>query len=235
MKMIDTTSANWAWQQDLPGSQKLVLLALALNTPVTIEWLAQKCGQSRSTTKRALHELETRRLITVERRAPQTSLYSLPELAKVQNDPVKVQNDPVRVQNDLLPKKPRNEPSPEQVETLYQAYPRHVGKPTALKAIAAALKVEAVKKDLGLPFPALLDKVRLYARSRAAAIAKEPEERKYTPHPATWFNQQRYKDDPAEWGINLAQDAQSNRRLKRLKAEDEAYHKGIKDLINHTQ
>lgn len=80
---------------------------------------------------------------------------------------------------------------PEQVQAvneLYQSYPRKVGKEAALKAIAKAIKK--------VPSDQLLKATRDYA----AATARWPEDAKqFIPHPATWFNQGRYEDDPKEW------------------------------------
>ena len=75
-------------------------------------------------------------------------------------------------------------------EAVYEAYPRKVGKADALKAIARTLKAGAVTADT------LLTKVQAYA----AAVATWPEaDRKFVPHPATWFNRGSFDDDPATW------------------------------------
>lgn len=71
-------------------------------------------------------------------------------------------------------------------EKVYTLYPRKVGKPSAIKAIIRASK----ETD----FPVLCEKTEAYSK---ACIGKDPQ---YIPHPATWFNQQRYNDDPATWG-----------------------------------
>ena len=74
-------------------------------------------------------------------------------------------------------------------EDIYAAYPRKVAKKDALKAICNAMKTAGREK--------LLVATKRYA----AAMAKCPlEDRKYIPHPATWFNRGSYDDDPAEWG-----------------------------------
>lgn len=73
-------------------------------------------------------------------------------------------------------------------ERVYEAYPRHVGRTAALKAIESAFKA--------MPYDQLLAKVTAYAQ----AVQKwPPAERQYIPHPSTWFNQGRYADDPREW------------------------------------
>jgi len=70
-------------------------------------------------------------------------------------------------------------------EAIYQEYPRKVSKPEAIAAIKKALKTISAEK--------LIEKVKAYAQ----AIAWK--DRQFIPHPATWFNKERWKDDPAEW------------------------------------
>lgn len=71
---------------------------------------------------------------------------------------------------------------------LYAAYPRHIGKKAALKAIAKALEV------------APLEKVEAAVnRFKFCTDRWRREDRTFIPHPATWFNEGRYDDDPAEW------------------------------------
>ena len=72
-----------------------------------------------------------------------------------------------------------------QAMTIYAAYPRKVGRGAAIKAISKALKI--------VPFDELLEAVEMYARSR------DGQERQFTPHPSTWFNQERWTDDRSEW------------------------------------
>lgn len=73
-----------------------------------------------------------------------------------------------------------------QVEEIYQAYPRKVGKQAALTAIRAAV-------NRGTTPEYLLEATTEYARSR------EGKEQSFTPHPATWYQQGRYDDDRADW------------------------------------
>lgn len=63
---------------------------------------------------------------------------------------------------------------------IYEAYPRHVAKQPALKAIAKALQK--------MPFEPLLAKTRDY-NQHCKATKKDPQ---YIPHPATWFGQERF-------------------------------------------
>jgi hypothetical protein len=37
-----------------------------------------------------------------------------------------------------------------------------------------------------------------------------PDDRKYVPHPATWFNGGRYEDDPSTWARSAAQPNQGH-------------------------
>jgi len=71
--------------------------------------------------------------------------------------------------------------APDAIE-IYAAYPKHVGRPTALKAIDAALKK--------IPAADLLAKTKAYAASIAGW-----KEKRFIPNPATWFNQERWNDD----------------------------------------
>jgi len=71
--------------------------------------------------------------------------------------------------------------SPEELESVYQEYPRKIGKPEALKAITKALQKIEIED--------LRAKVRNYAQSRAG------QDQQFTPYPATWFNQERWNDE----------------------------------------
>ncbi len=84
------------------------------------------------------------------------------------------------------------------LERVYKAYPRQVGKAKALEAIRKAVKHLQTGRDwpkLTAPDALCLlhEKVRRYARSPAGNAGD------YTPHPATWFNGMRYLDDEREW------------------------------------
>lgn len=81
-------------------------------------------------------------------------------------------------------------PTTDVVEEIYSAYPKHVGKKSALKAIAKVLAEQSIDAET------LLQKTKDYA----AAVATWPSEKlEYRPDPASWFNGGRYDDDPAEW------------------------------------
>lgn len=70
-----------------------------------------------------------------------------------------------------------------QILSIWEAYPKKVGKAPALKAIKAALKK--------VPAEELLSAVKKYATQRHGKDAQ------FTAHPATWFNQERWSDEDA--------------------------------------
>ncbi len=67
---------------------------------------------------------------------------------------------------------------------IYCAFPLKVGKPAALRAIKNALSKT--------PFDELLYKTKAFAMARNGDVA-------FCPNPSTWFNQERYNDDPETW------------------------------------
>ncbi|HEX2972656.1 MAG TPA: hypothetical protein VHP11_10005 [Tepidisphaeraceae bacterium] len=90
----------------------------------------------------------------------------------------------------------------EDMQRIYDAYPRKVGKAAALKAIAKALAIIKTRPNKPAdPVRWLLERVESFAKSPAG------QQGKYTPHPATWFNQGRYDDDSNEWNSNNAKTA----------------------------
>ena len=80
---------------------------------------------------------------------------------------------------------PRKAEANTQAEAIYQVYPRRVKKPEALNAIRKAMSSHA--PDF------LLERTQAYA----AAIGWQ--ERNFIPHPATWFNNEQFNDDPEDW------------------------------------
>ena len=82
--------------------------------------------------------------------------------------------------------------SKEQLESIYQAYPRHVKKAVALKAIENALK-KIAERGTRDPVGWLLDRVKKFAGSNAGQKGE------FTPHPSSWMNGEQYDDDDREW------------------------------------
>ncbi len=73
----------------------------------------------------------------------------------------------------------------ESVDAIYAAYPLKVGKPKALVAIRGAIA-------RGTSADALLAKTKEFSAARGDDL-------RYCPHPSTWFNQDRFNDDPKTW------------------------------------
>lgn len=73
--------------------------------------------------------------------------------------------------------------SPASLE-IYQAYPLKKAKPAAIRAINRALKIT--------PSHVLLERTKAYASTRNGDLA-------FVPNPATWFNEERFNDDPSTW------------------------------------
>ena len=80
-------------------------------------------------------------------------------------------------------------------ERIYAAYPRKAGRKKAIAAIQNALRSKRVDPQH------LLERTEGYARIAGAA---PPDRVRFIPHPATWFNQGRWDDDPAEWELMFA-------------------------------
>lgn len=84
-------------------------------------------------------------------------------------------------------------------EKIYEEYPRKAARPKAIESIQRAAQGACQKaKDAGFSdcMAYLLD--RTLAFSRATATWQESE-RTFIPHPTTWFNQERFNDDPSTW------------------------------------
>ena len=71
------------------------------------------------------------------------------------------------------------------IEAIYRAYPKHLGKQAALKAIEKALA--------HISYSELLAAVTEYAAAVSGA------DKQYIPYPATWHNNRRWEDDRSEW------------------------------------
>lgn len=92
----------------------------------------------------------------------------------------------------LSPKKKTTRPELLQAEEIYRIYPRRVGKPKSLVAIAKAIK------NHGFEF--VKEQTRLFA----TVWIGRPDLNSFCPQSTTWFNQERYNDDPITWGIKAS-------------------------------
>ena len=79
-------------------------------------------------------------------------------------------------------------------DRIYKEYPRKVAKQTAIKAIIKVLKNDVDPNVLG-------NIVIAYAK---ATSSWPDEEKKYIPHPATWFNAGSWEDDQSQWTLKSA-------------------------------
>lgn len=120
-------------------------------------------------------------------------------------------------EQNIPPQSPKGEKIDDAViESIYQEYPKKVGKPKALQAIRKALK----QIDAG----ELLEQVKRYA------VARRGQDPQFTPHPATWFNQCRFNDDPVTWSSSNdapAKQAQSGLDEEGPEGWSEAYRQTI--------
>lgn len=92
--------------------------------------------------------------------------------------------------------KKKYSPSSDDVESIYQAYPRKVGKGKALEKIEKALIHCHEELDVDDPVSWLYQKTDEYANSdEGKGLTWKTD----LPHPATWYHQLRYLDDPSEW------------------------------------
>ena len=83
----------------------------------------------------------------------------------------------------------------DQVEEVFKLYPRRVGKKPATDPIKEAIR------NHGYEF--ILEKTKAYSEARKDL------EMEFTPHPSTWFRQERFMDDPATWVIAGSQSRSS--------------------------
>jgi hypothetical protein len=176
-----------------------------------ISSIAKVCKLSPKTVRSALKFLKTARLISEEKRSGSTNLYALTQPAQWKPSPLPIDTTPPHSapgidckggptnpdqphpsQSDIGegdPLKELQEGNPKTqstglAETIYQEYPKKVGRPTALKAIQKAVKMHG--------FEHVLAKTKLFAETCKL-------DRQFFPHPATFFNQERYNDSPDTW------------------------------------
>lgn len=104
-------------------------------------------------------------------------------------------------------------------EEIYQIYPRKVGKPDALKAIKKALEKEG--------FESLREKTRKYSD-----IWLNAESLQFCPHPATWFRQERFSDDPSGWNRPSIPEVPIWKQIESLKAKIST-HPANREFVRH--
>lgn len=85
-----------------------------------------------------------------------------------------------------------------EAKLIYAAYPRKVGRRKALAAIHAAA-TRLGREGQERPADFLLERTRAYAASVAGQSPPTSDASDFRPHPATWFNADRFNDDTSEW------------------------------------
>jgi hypothetical protein len=95
---------------------------------------------------------------------------------------------------DHTPAPPVREEPDISAEEIYKAYPRKDARQDALRAITKAMKRRKPTELL-----------RLTKAFAAAVSGWIPDDRKFVPHAATWFNGARYDDDPSTWSRSAPQ------------------------------
>jgi hypothetical protein len=121
--------------------------------------------------------------------------YRLPEAEPV---PVPVPEPEISEAKASSPRTDSGKADP--LEEIYKAYPRRIGKQGAIKSITRAL--QRLKKA-GMAIREA--EVYLYRRVQAYARSPAGNDGEFTPHPATWFNDGRYDDDPKEWEVKSSE------------------------------
>jgi hypothetical protein len=117
-----------------------------------------------------------------------------------------IDRDILSIASSMLQASPQADAIASECERVYEAYPKKVGRPAALKAITKAIKKHGLQHVL-------------QAAQRFAAAWKDQPSLQYCPHPATWFNQERYNDDPSLWKVT----SPANRQERRVVPDDAAF------------
>lgn len=220
---------SWAFKiEAMPSSKKFVLVALANFASETgmaypsVETICRLTCQQDATVRRALDSLVDEKVITDTGkrvgRTQQVKVYRLPEAAcesptnsggleRPTKDPSKTPARPTKTGGNPVPgtrnqgkkstsadadgvsdfkvKTAADAEAFAQAPEVYALYPRKVGKPVALKKIAKQIRAHGFE----------------HVRSRTEEFGKAwvGGDLTYCPHPATWFGQERFNDDPRTW------------------------------------
>jgi phage recombination protein Bet len=106
--------------------------------------------------------------------------------------------------------------TPNDVTRILRAYPRQVAIRRAQQPVEYAL-CELKHRGIADPVGYLLQRVQLFAASKAGNKGDK------TPNPATWFDDARYDDDPAEWNKGgTAKEIEEAQKSQKIKTRDKA-------------
>lgn len=152
-------------------------------TPV--DCLPETSTHEQSSCLSSLGEIDD--VFDVKSTAEQGEIYSIPPTPPYKENRQETSKEPFAQSESALvsvPTKTKTKTVPRiDLEEIYQAYPRHVGKVAAFKAIEKVRKQRTQEEILGT--------VKRYAEK----ILKLGTEEQFIPHPATWFNRGSYDDD----------------------------------------
>lgn len=160
---------------------------------------ARRKGDKQGTNAYALNVEALISAVPDERREVLARLVN-PESLTASLDPTQSRSQPV-CQSRSQPPKTKTRETQETKNTcalaaeIYSAYPRKVGRRAAITEIEHAI-LRVATSDRTTPEVAasvLLAITQRFAASPAGQAGQ------YTPHPRTWFRQERYTDDPSEW------------------------------------
>lgn len=90
---------------------------------------------------------------------------------------------------------------------IYQTYPLRVAKPKALASIKKQIELVPARMQRERAAE-ILEKTRIFATMMGTDLS-------FCPHPTTWFNQQRFNDDPSTWKRKNGTYQQGNARSSR--------------------
>jgi DNA-binding transcriptional regulator YhcF (GntR family) len=187
----------WAVSQKLPTKEKFVLIMMANYADEdgkcwpSMNRLCEDTGMKKDSVIRAIKSLEEMGLAEVERRKIEG--VNLPNIYHLNLRGVVADSDQgVVAHSEDGSRSQRLKPIIEPItrdsivgfEKFWLACPRRIGKEAARKAYEKARKTTSDSE--------LLEGMRRYAATRAG------QDEQYTVHPATWLNQGRWADEPAE-------------------------------------
>ena len=186
---MSVRAISWAMRLPVkPSSKKFVLLCLAdysTDTGLTYPSLAtmrDATGLGDDAIKSALESLCLDKIIT-----------DTLKRAGDQKDIVVYQLNPVK-EADVKPKpkekRPLKNEALAEADKIYEIFPRKVGRPKALTAIARCIKQYG--------FEVVMNGTKLFAEAWKASGRTDIN---FCAHPSTWFHQERFADDPAGWGL----------------------------------
>lgn len=210
---VEVTFPVWKWSKQ-KGARLLLLVAIAdYANAEGIAWpsiasLSKRIRMSTRYVQIMLREIEKDGELEIVKRTQTSNVYRV----RIKQPPMEQLPGELEFAPPLQPASPAPEPgfakganpaSPNplgnrnrtvsdvvdsEAESIYLTYPKKVGRKTALKSIERAMKAFGA------------DKLMAATVAYAEAVKLWPEaDRQYVPHPATWFNQGRYEDDPSTW------------------------------------